>query len=127
MEEKLKNRAGTELIILLDSSLNLNEIKNFVKNEVPAHIITLDYYSHELLLSNKIPHQTSDHYLENNELEMLQKRSQELSQWSTQNQFNNLIEYQGINIGNLFYREFQYHLLPLMKKFFEILKIIQKF
>ena len=127
MEEKLKNHAGTELIILLDSSLNLNEIKNFVKNEVPAHIITLDYYSHELLLYNKIPHQTSDHYLENNELEMLQKRSQELSQWSTQNQFNNLIEYRGINIGHLFYREFQYHLLPLMKKFFEILKIIQKY
>ena len=127
MEEKLKNRAGTELIILLDSSLNLNEIKNFVKNEVPAHIITLDYYSHELLLSNKIPHQTSDHYLENNELEMLQKRSQELSQWSTQNQLNNLIEYRGINIAHLFYREFQYHLLPLMKKFFEILKIIQKY
>ena len=114
-----------ETIVLLDNSLNFKKLEEILSTKKPVKIISFDYFTHKLLLENSIPHQISDNYLNNSDFEKLQKWSHNLSLWSLDSSFSKEFEYEGVNIAHLFYRDFQHSLLPIMKKFYEVLKIFQ--
>jgi len=112
-------------IALIDSSTNqellINEYQNY------SLIISFDYESHIFLSKNNIEHEICDAFTTDAELEDLQKKSYYYSKWFEINEISKLIVFNDINLGELFYTEFHYYLVPILKKFYELTKIIKKF
>lgn len=112
-------------VILFDSSITITDIENYVQKS--HRIISLDYDSHKLLEKKSITHDISDNFLTSDEIWELQKESNRLSNWYDEDIIHNLIKYDEINLGKLFYVEFHYFLVPYLKKIKEIIKIIKKY
>ena len=115
-----------ECIVLYDDISNIEGLKQIISKHNPK-IITFSLESHNYLLENNIVHQISDDYLNNDELDYIQDTVYGFSNWYKESEISYLIEYDGINLGELFYLEFSYYLAPILKKIFEIQKISQKF
>ena len=112
-------------IVLFESSTNLKNIKKFIsKNN--SLIITFDYKSHKNLNLKKVPHEISDSFLDKKDIHFLQKETYRLTKWF-ETKVSDSITYDNINLGELFYIDFYLILLPIMKKFFEIMRIIKKY
>jgi len=111
-------------IVLFESSTNLKNIEKFIsKND--SIIITFDYKSHELLTLRKVSHKVSDSFLDEKDIHFLQKETYRLTKWF-KTKVSDSITYDNINLGELFYIDFYFILLPIMKKFFEVMRIIKK-
>lgn len=117
--------ANNSTVILLDSSSD-KEVKDLTQQQ-NVIIITFDYESHKTLSRNNIVHEISDSYVDENDLKTIQKNSYSLVKWYEDPFIANLIDYKGINLGSLFYLEFHYMLIPFLKKFVEVTKIIKKY
>ena len=112
-------------IVLFESSTNLKNIEKFIsKND--SIIITFDYKSHELLTLRKVSHKVSDSFLDEKDIHFLQKETYRLTKWF-ETKVSDSITYDNINLGELFYIDFYFILLPIMKKFFEVMRIIKKY
>jgi len=121
------NTNENEIIVLVDSSTNIKDIKNLIKKKTSSRIITFDYKSHKILIQNKIQHEISDNYILKEDLEIIQKNCYRFSKWAKLAPFKKSLEYQGFNVGNYFYLEIFVFLLPFLKKLFEVQKIHQKY
>ena len=117
--EKIKN--NFEKILLVDYSFDVSSLKD-TKSEY-SKIISFDYQSHSFLVENNITHEISDNYIDKMDLQKIQKKSYELLKWSMQKEINSLIEYEGINLGNLVYLDLTELTISFVKKFFEVIKI----
>lgn len=113
------------LIILFDSSSNIDDIKKF--NDKDKIIITFDYESHNLLSKNGIPHEISDNYIDDVNRQTIQKNSYKLSKWFLEPTIRKYIEYEKINLGKLLDVEFSLFLIKFLKNFLEINAITKKF
>jgi len=122
----MKMSSKLDYVVLCDSSSQLEEIDQIIDKYNPK-IITFDDDSHNFLLKKNIDHELSDDYLNNDDLDYIQDLSYQFSKWYAKSEISKLIEYEEINVGELFYVEFTYFLTPILKKFFEITKICQKF
>ena len=112
-------------IVLFESSTNLKNIEKFIsKNN--SLIIAFDYKSHEILTLRRIPHEVSDSFLDEKDIHFLQKETYKLTKWF-ETKISDSITYENINLGELFYIDFYFILLPVMKKFFEITRIVKKY
>ena len=111
-------------VLLYDSSFNIDELLNIVKEKNPL-VISFDYESHKLLIKYKIKHKISDDYLSEKDIQNIQKNSYSLSQWFTNPTISNILEFEGINLGQLFYIEFHFFLVPFLKKFVELTHIFK--
>jgi len=112
---------SSQNLMLIDSSIDINEITNVFND---SKIIALDYESHKALLKKNIDHEISDDYLTADDLRAIQNDSYRMSKWSSHE--SSLLKYEEINLGNLFYIEFHYFLVPLLKQTVEIIKIANK-
>ena len=111
-------------IVLFESSTNLKNIEKFIsKND--SLIITFDYKSHEILTLRKIPHDVSDSCLDEQDIHFLQEETYRLTKWF-ETKISDSITYENINLGELFYIDFYLILLPILKKFFEVIRISKK-
>lgn len=112
-------------IVLIDSSTNqelfIKEYKNY------SLIIAFDYKSHDFLSQNNIEHKICDEFTSDLILDELQKESYHYSKWFKIDEISKLITFNDINLGELFYTEFHYYLVPILKKFYEISNIFEKF
>ena len=112
-------------IVLFESSTNLKNIEKFIsKND--SHLITFDYKSHEILTVRRVPHEVSDSFLDEKDIHFLQKETYRLTKWF-ETKVSDSITYGNINLGELFYIDLYFILLPAMKKFFEIIQINKKY
>ena len=118
MNDNLKNE-----ILLIDNSMDVNLI-NFNSNF--KEIITLDYLSHIKLKNKKINHTESETFIYKSEFDELDKLSYSFVNWHENSGIKNLIVYREVNVGKLFYAEFYASLLPVIKLFSEISKIVKK-
>ena len=124
---KNNNKANqSSTILLVNFPFDINKIKK-IKNDTNPIIITFDYVSHKILADNKIEHDLSDNFLTNDDINNIQQDSYNLTKWYEHQTVSKLLEYEGINIGRLFYVEFHYFLLPFLKKFIELIKIHRKY
>ena len=112
-----------ENLILVDQTLKLEDLRKIDLND--SQIITFDFISHKLLLANKISHQTSETYIDKNEYEPIQDQLYHFSNWHELKEIKHLIEFEGINIGELIYLEFFLFLVPITKKIIELKRILQ--
>tara|TARA_Y100000310_G_C20703955_1_gene832909 strand:- start:15715 stop:17544 length:1830 start_codon:yes stop_codon:yes gene_type:complete len=111
-------------IILIDETISYNEIKNFVNDHT---FITFDQKSHIMLNENNIEHQISDSFIDKDEFQLLQEKTYDFSNWYTSKVVNEKLKHKNVNLGSLFYIEFWMFLIPLTKKFFELVKISKKY
>ena len=112
-------------VFLIDSIENFENLDFSKYSE--SKIISFNYIIHKELEKKGIPHEISDSYLCNEELESIQENSYKFSKWFENENFNQYLEYQGVKIGQLACIELYVYLLPFLKKFFEIKKICQKY
>ena len=116
MDDSLKNK-----ILLIDNSINVDSI-NF--DSEFNEIITLDYLSHEKLQNKKIKHTVSDIFISDSEFKNLDQLSHDFLKWHDNSEIKNLITYKNINLGKLFDLDLYLYLLPILKTFFELSKLI---
>lgn len=119
------NISSNSTIFLVDSKYDLEEIVNVTKQQIST-IITFDYNSHKFFLHKNIEHETSDDYLNKIELQEIQRTSYQILDWCHKSEISTLLEYEGVNIGDLFAVELHYVLIPFLKKFVEIKNIFEK-
>jgi len=117
----------SNVIVLFDSTSDIDQLKDLVKQKKNLVIITFDYESHKTMLQNKIQHQISDDYLKENDLQMIQNSSYAISEWFNKPEIADLLDYDGINLGQLYQVEFHYLIVPFLKKFVELIKIFDKY
>ena len=70
-----------EKIILVDSTSNFENIKNFFKKENNLSIISCDYKSHKKLENGNIPHQISDDYITDLQCKTIQDYVYKFTYW----------------------------------------------
>lgn len=121
---KQNNFSENNHILLFDSSMKFEDVYTIIKEKKPK-IITFDYESNKLFEQKNIPHEVSDMYVSKSDLEFIQDKSYLFAQWFDDPLITNFIQYDGINIGELFFVDFHYKLIPLLKKFFEIIKLFE--
>jgi len=112
-------------IILVDSNTKINTIKQFVTNN--TKIISFDYESHTLLSKNKIVHTLAENYLSTHDIISLQEKLFHFSKFFTEQEISDMLIYNDVKIGQLFYFELYLFLLPFLKKFLELQKIYYKY
>lgn len=112
-------------VILYDSSSSIEKLKKFKTEK--STIITFDHQSHKTLTQNGIIHKISDDFLNEDDLKLIQDSSYSFAKWFDQESISKTLEYEGINLGELFYVEFHYFLIPFLKKFIETSKILDTY
>lgn len=116
---------SNDLVILFDSVSDIEDLKrNLVKK---PKIISFGYTAHAILKNNNIEHSISDVYLTRDELVQIQNRCYELSRWFENKEIAEKISYENINLGASIQTELNYLLVPFVKKFVELEKIVAKF
>ena len=122
---KMSSLDKEQNIVFFESSTDLKNIEKFIPKNSSV-IITFDYKSHEILTRRKISHKISDSFLDENDIYFLQQEAYRLTKWF-ETEVSDSITYENINLGELFYIDFYFILLPILKKFFEITRIIKKY
>ena len=110
-------------LVLIDSTVSYDEIKNFKDD---SNFITFDYDSHLMLKKNNIEHIISDSFIEKNEFDIIQEKIYNFSNWYDDEKLSKELKHRSVNLGSLFYIEFWMFLIPIVKKFYEIIKISKK-
>jgi hypothetical protein len=121
----MENSQIKKKIILLDSIESVESIENELMKLNDARIITFDYVSHKTLLKSDIEHEISDNFLGEKEYESIQNKSMTLTKWYD-GELSELLEYEKVNLGRIFYVEFHYYLLQILKKTLEVKKIVKE-
>jgi hypothetical protein len=116
--------SNNNVILLLDSSVDFKDVCQIIKEKNPD-IVTFDYESHILFKEKNIPHKISDTYISQNDLQSIQEKSYLFAHWFNESKISNLLQYDEINIGETFFIDFHYQLIPYLKKFFEIMKLFE--
>ncbi len=109
-----------EKIILIDSTSNFENTKNFFKKENNLSIISFDYKSHKKLENENIPHQISDDYITDLQCKTIQDYVYKFTYWYFEKDFSKFLEYREINLGRLFQDELLNFFVRFLKKFKEI-------
>ena len=119
----MSNQSIRKTIILFDSNTNIEKLKNIEhKNTL---IITFDYESHKILIKHNVPHDISDNYINEQDYKKIYNDSFMFARWYENSQISSQLMYDNINLGKIFYIEFHHLLIPILKKFVEIIKILK--
>ena len=118
------SNSTTKNLFLIESSV-LSKISNLIPKN--SKIISFDYESHQYFKKTETPHIQSEKFLFDSDLEKINCIAKNLSKWSKEKIISNFITYENLNLGDLFTVEFHYFILPFIKKFLEIQRILSKF
>ena len=123
---EIKNNLKTDQsFLLVDSTTELSKI-NKLKNNFKK-IISFDLESDRLLTDNSINHEISENFIADEELKLIDSACINFCQWYNENNGDKLLSYEGINLGSLFRVEFNNFLIPFLKNFMILVKIVKNF
>ena len=117
----------TRQIILVDVSIKIETIKEFLIKNPNIKIISFDYESHEILKKEGVLHDISENFLKENNFDYIQKQVYEKVKWYNETVAEKYLTYEGINLGKLVHSEIHIFLVSLFKKFHEILNIYKTY
>ena len=112
-------------ILLVDSSITITEFNNLKKTF--KKVFTFDINSDRLFTEKKIQHEIADNFINNTELALIDSACIDFCQWHNENNGNDMLSHDGINLGSLFKVEFHNFLIPFVKTFLIINRILEKF
>ena len=124
MSSKNLEHSNTNLL-LVDFTITLAKIKQLKLDF--KEIITFDIKSDRLLSDNGIKHEVSDNIINQNELRLIDSACMNFCEWYNENNANELLSHESINLGSLFRIEFHNFLIPFLKNFIVINKILKKY
>ena len=113
----------TKQIMCVDVSIKIETVKEFLTKNPDIKIISFDYESHDMLKKEGIVHDISENFLKENDFDYIQKQVYEKVKWYNEILARKYLTYEGINLGKLVHDETHSFLLPIFKKFHEILNI----
>ena len=113
----------TKQIICVDVSIKIETVKEFLIKNPSVKIISFDYESHSILKKEGITHEISENFLKGNNFDYIQKQVYEKVKWYNETLAKKYLTYEGINLGKLVHDETHSFLIPIFKKFHEILNI----
>ena len=123
---EIKNNPKTDQsFLLVDSTSTLSKINKLKNNS--QKIISFDLESDRLLTDNLINHEISENFFPDEELKSIDSACINFCQWYNENNGNTLLSYEGINLGSLFRVEFNNFLIPFLKNFVILTKIVRNF
>ena len=123
---EIKNKPKTvKSFLLVNSTSTLSKI-NELKNNFQK-IISFDLESDRLLTDNLINHEISENFFPAEESKSIDSACLDFCQWYNENNGNTLLSYNGINLGSLFRVEFNNFLIPFLKNFIILIKIVRNF
>lgn len=122
-----KNFENQEIIVLVDSTISINDIKQIIANKNKFKIITFDLNSHRKLNNQKIQHEISDEYLNKSMQKNIQIECYRMIKWYNEDIIKNNLDFEGINIVKLFTNQFILILIQSLKTFTEMQIIYKKF
>jgi hypothetical protein len=120
-----KSILKSKTIVLLDSITDFEKYQK-IDESLKFEIITFDYNLHKILKSKNISHKISDQFFVH-DFNQIQELTRKLSNWYNELDICNYVKYKNHNLGELFYPELHYFLVPFIKNFFEISKICQEY
>ena len=113
----------TKQVICVDVSIKIETVKEFLIKNPNVKIISFDYESHNILKKERITHEISENFLKGNNFDYIQKQVYEKVKWYNETLAKKYLNYEGINLGKLVHDETHSFLIPIFKKFHEILNI----
>ncbi|WP_428326220.1 hypothetical protein [Nitrosopumilus sp.] len=119
------NPSSNNKIILIDDQTDFSTVNELIKEKSHFKIISFDYKTHKKLIKEKIIHESSDNFLNENDIDQLQKQVYEFSKWCYQESIIDEIHFDKLNIGNLFHEQIIEFLTGFLKKSYEVFKICQ--
>ncbi len=123
---EIRNKEKTrDSFLLIDSSVTLKKINTL--NEEYEKIITFDLESHRFLQKNLVEHFVSDEYLNDDSEKRVDMECMKFSQWHFNESYNEQLCYEEINFGSLLSSQFNNFLIPFLRNFLSLKKIIEKF
>ena len=114
-------------LLLIDSEFPFNQIKQYLHNNKSCKIISFDFNSHKKLQSLDLPHEISDNYLNNEEINEIQHQVYLFGKWYDNTKIKKYLSYCDVNIGGLFHEQFTVYLSPFLKIFYEMKNIVKQF
>lgn len=114
-------------LLLIDSTVNFSTLRTFVKKNPSTKVICFDYESYKILKNENISYTISDIFLDENERLKLQTEIFKFSKWYDDDDLQDFLQYEGINLGKLYYSELSIFLIPFLKFYFEIKKISEQY
>lgn len=121
-----KKFIGNKEVILLDSSIPIDQINSLIIENSSKSIITFDYDTHHYLEQKKIKHLISDDFLFEDDLKKIQSNVYSFTQWFNHDSISSYLLYENTNIGKLMFDETLDYFVSFLKKFWEIEKICSK-
>ena len=119
--KQIKNESKS--ILFVDSSTSIEEIINIKITIKNIQIFTFDYSSHKVLIQHNIAHEISDNYISEDDLNSIQAKSYEFSEWYKIDEIKNFQNFEEIDLGSLFKIEFFVFLSIYVLAFFILFQI----
>ncbi len=119
------NQKTRDSFLLIDSSAIPKKNSNFSKKY--KKIITFDLQSHRVLQMRSVKHHISDEFLEEKELAKIDAECIHFSQWYLNENYNEYLCYDEVNFGSLLKSDFNNFLIPFLRIFLSIKKILEEF
>ena len=119
------NQKTRDSFLLIDSSVIPKKNSNFSKKY--KKIITFDLQSHRVLQMRSVKHHISDEFLEEKELAKIDAECIHFSQWYLNENYNEYLCYDEVNFGSLLKSDFNNFLIPFLRIFLSIKKILEEF
>lgn len=113
-------------MIFVEGKEDVYSLKKII-NSIDTKIISFDFESHKLLDRMQIKHHLVEEYFDEKDQILVDEFAIQIStNWYTNKDIINFLEYHGINIGKLLEPELLQYFFSQIKRFIGILKIIQK-
>ena len=104
-----------------------NQLENEIKDEKDSLVLALDIHLKKYLESINIKTLDEDKFLDFNDYEEIDNKALNLSQkWFVGNEFEQILQYNNINIGFMLQNEFFQNLIKYLHRIKLIQKIIHK-
>ena len=118
---------SSDIIILVGNITNFSKIQEYFLKYPTAKVFSLNFLSHTALSTKRISHEIGENFLtEEDYLKINNLTKNATTNWYTNNEIKNYLEFSGINLGSLIEMELHHYFLPVYTNAILIKYIVSK-
>lgn len=116
----------SKTIFIVDSIDDVTKLKDVISNNPNSRIFSLNYFSHNVLIKNSIPHEMGDNYLSAADKNIIDNKTIETtSSWYLHQNIEKHLIFDGINLANIIEMEMFDYISKIYKTALTIIRIIE--